>query len=118
MQTTSMRVTLTSGEEGLWVSGSGLQRIRSRVKVLSGAGLGPVTVRFSAPILKENTLGVRGTRRTSTSRKDLRLDDYLKDKGTTHLQTSMPSPGFEPRPTAQQSGSLTTMPDLHPILRK
>ncbi|GFS59244.1 hypothetical protein TNCV_70771 [Trichonephila clavipes] len=32
-------------------------------------------------------------------------------KGTIYLQTSMPSPGFKPRPTAHQLASLTTIPD-------
>ncbi|GFT77698.1 hypothetical protein TNCV_4245651 [Trichonephila clavipes] len=61
----------------------------------------------STPILRENTLGVaKGLPPLiplpPTSREDLQLDGYLKHppcrEGTVLLQTSMPPPGFEPRP--------------------
>ncbi|GFT70966.1 hypothetical protein TNCV_694961 [Trichonephila clavipes] len=45
----------------------------------------------------ENTL--EGGMGPPTSREDLKLDEYLGClHGIIHLQTSMPSPGFEPRP--------------------
>ncbi|GFT03696.1 hypothetical protein TNCV_278581 [Trichonephila clavipes] len=60
----------------------------------------------STPILREDTWGGQGLPTylplPSTSREDLRLDGYFIVPscrgGTTHLQTFMPSPGFEPRP--------------------
>ncbi|GFU57912.1 hypothetical protein TNCV_3144981 [Trichonephila clavipes] len=52
----------------------------------------------STPNQRENTLEVvRGL--PPTSRDDLQFDGYLKyPLANIHLQTSMPSLGFEPRP--------------------
>ncbi|GFU57138.1 hypothetical protein TNCV_1780011 [Trichonephila clavipes] len=66
----------------------------------------------SSPILRENTLGVvRGLSSPSTSltrglvaRRLFRVPSCRV--GTIHLQTSMPSPGFEPRPYGT-AGSVT-----------
>ncbi|GFU92894.1 hypothetical protein TNCV_2080401 [Trichonephila clavipes] len=39
-------------------------------------------------------------------------------KGILHLQTSIPSQGFEPRPSAQQPSSLTSITDGQKITAK
>ncbi|GFX99209.1 hypothetical protein TNCV_2493901 [Trichonephila clavipes] len=72
----------------------------------------------SAPVSRENILGVVRSSHLSSPSTNLKREHATRQlfrvllcrKGTLHLQTSMPSPRFEPSPTAQQSASLTALP--------
>ncbi|GFX87266.1 hypothetical protein TNCV_3819961 [Trichonephila clavipes] len=101
---------------------SSWQRAKRRLSLAVALSTMQVTVRFGSvsPQFGGRTLW-RGQRPPTslllppTSPEDLRFDGYLEvppcREGTIHLQISMSSPGFIPSAYAQQSASLTAIPN-------
>ncbi|GFT93076.1 hypothetical protein TNCV_4400671 [Trichonephila clavipes] len=89
---------------------------RARLSVVVALSIIQMTIRFGSFLPQFwNPEGGEGspTSLPPISHDDLRLDRVSPCReGTIHLQTSMPSPGIvNPDPTAQQSASLTTIPE-------